>query len=295
MFDYSEYSDWFKYLEYSDWYKGAYIDKKAPVKAGRSFSLVHNAPKSNKAVFCIHGYTGYPGELTRPAVDLFKIGFDVYVPRLPGHGTSGDDFLHTTEKDWISVSINAVRYLVSQYDSVYVIGHSMGGAIATVVASEVKEVKRLVLAAPALAFDKKTLPANPNLVKFLSIFRHRIKKLWQPNPEYVMYYEDAPADDLYLGHEYWSWQYPKQLCALFRLMLVAGKKALGQISCPTLVICAELDNVVGSANSDLVLERLGGKAKRVDVENGTHYLFYDKDKKAEEKAVKAVIDFFLGN
>lgn len=282
----------FDYSVNPDWYIGVYHDKKAPVKAGRPFSLIHST-KSDKAVLCIHGYTGYPGEVVRPARDLFTAGFDVYAPRLPGHGTTGKDFFKSTAKDWVSVCINAAKSLANEYDSVYVIGHSMGGGIAAIVASEVPAVKRLVLAAPAVANFPRQLPMNPTLIGFISLFVHKVRHKWAPDPSYKMYYEDAPADDLYLGAEYWSWLYPRQLYHLFKLMVYAGNKCLPKIKCPTLVICSMKDQVVGTATSDLAMEKLECQKRRVDLENGTHYLFYDKDKSEEDKAVNAVLEFLL--
>lgn len=232
----------FDYSVNQAWYNGVYQDRKEPAKAGRSFSLVHGE-KSNRAVLCIHGYTGYPGEMVRPSIDLFNAGFDVYAPRLPGHGTSGKDFYRSNAKDWVTVAINATRDLVSRYDSVYLIGHSMGGGIASIVASEVPKIKRLVLAAPAVALYPKQLPMNPDLIGFISLFIHKVKHKWASDPSYRMYYEDAPNDDPYLGKEYWSWLYPRQLYHLFKLMLFAGEKCLPKIKCPTLVLCSMKDQV----------------------------------------------------
>lgn len=282
----------FDYSTQSSWYKGVYQDKKAPVKAGRSFSLIHKDSKSTTAVLCIHGYTGYPGELVRPARELYEKGFDIFVPRLPGHGTSGKDFLKTGGKDWVSVAINAAEDLANRYERLYVLGHSMGGGIASIVASKVKGVKKLVLAAPALAMDAKELPAKPSMIHFISFFCHRIKHKWHSNPDYVMYYEDAPSDDAYLGSEYWSWLYPKELYHLFKIMIYAGREALPNITCPTLVLCSMKDSVLGTAASELALKCLGGDKKIIRLENGTHYLFYDIDKKEEDKAVNGVVEFF---
>lgn len=281
----------FDYSVDSSWYEGVYQDKKAPVKAGRPFSLIHKDYKSSKAVLCLHGYTGYPGELVRPARELFDIGYDVYVPRLPGHGTSGADFYASSAKDWVAVCLNAARDLDGRYETLCVVGHSMGGALATIVAAEVPSVKKLVLAAPALALYAKQLPARPGLLHFVSFFMHRIKHKWAPNPQYVMYYEDAPSSDMELGAEYWSWLYPKQLYSLFNLMLFAGGNEIKKIKCPTLVICVEKDQVLGTATCDLAMDRLCSEKKLIRLENGTHYLYYDIDKKDEEKAVNATIDF----
>ena len=119
----------FIYSVNDSWYDGSYKDKKEPCKAARPFSIIH-PEKSDKAVLCIHGYTGYPGEVVRPARDLYEAGFDIYAPRLPGHGTSGDDFSKVKYQDLISVPIKAAKDLLGRYKEVYVFGHSMGGGIA---------------------------------------------------------------------------------------------------------------------------------------------------------------------
>jgi len=55
---------------------------KAPVrKSARPWAMIHEEAVG-KAVLLCHGYTGYPGELIRPGIDLFAAGFDVYSPPL---------------------------------------------------------------------------------------------------------------------------------------------------------------------------------------------------------------------
>ncbi len=278
-----------KYSVPSEWYEGFYKDEKEPCKAGRSFSIVHE-DKVESCVLLIHGYTGYPGEMTRPATDLYKAGLDVYVPRLPGHGTSGKDFLNTSEKDWVGVAEKAAISLSGEYSNLYVLGHSMGGGISAIVSSRVKEVKKLVLACPAVASEAKKLPARPGLLKFISFFRKTIPTKWQSDPDYVMYYENAPADDLYLGSEYWSKLFPKELSSLFKIMLDGGK-ALKDVQCQTLAIGSENDRILGTAPINLIKSEMKCPLETLILKNASHYLFYDKDKAEEERAVERVVQF----
>ena len=76
----------------TDWSRDFYCDKGPVIPAARPFTLLHE-PRAEKAVLLVHGFTGYPGELVRPAEDLYEKGFDCFVPRLPGHGTTGKDFI----------------------------------------------------------------------------------------------------------------------------------------------------------------------------------------------------------
>ena len=274
----------YRYSVPLSWYDGAYQDRTAPCKAARPFTLAHKGG-SDKAVLLIHGYAGYPGELVRPARDLFDHGFDVYVPRLPGCGTTGEDFARSSGRDWLAVATNAARDLRNRYATLHAVGHSMGTALLMLVSGSV-HFDRIVLAAPAVS-DKKP----PLSLKALSLIRRRIPKEWHSDPSYVLYYEDAPADDAYLGREYWSWNYIRQSCELLRLMHEAGRKA-PSIDAPTLIIAGGEDLVVGPGPARLLDRTLSCEHRLVKIDECTHFPFYDRDKEGEDKAVKAVLDWF---
>lgn len=281
----------YRYTDFAPWYEGAYKDQKKEVKAARSFEIVHE-PKSDRAVLIIHGYTGYPGENVRPARDLYQAGFDVFVPRLPGHGTCAKDFRKSRYTDWIKVIDNATVDLLSRYKELYLVGHSMGAGIATIVGKMHSEVKRIVLAAPAMSDTPWHLPSPPFVVKFVSLFLKKWPIKWHSDPEYVMYYEDAPADDEYLGSEYWKWIYPPMIVNLYKVMLQGGKDIM-DLEMPVLTISGGKDQITGGTRiSDFIMrDKKKGIMRHTHIENATHYLFYDKDKDAEEEAVRAVVDF----
>ena len=274
-------------MQYSvpeNWYDGAYKDTAPVIRAARSFRITQG---SRRAVLLIHGYCGYPGELVRPAEDLAKAGFDVFVPRLPGMGTSGMDFLSSSSADWEKVVSNALSDLNTVYRTVSIVSHSMGTLLA-LLAAEKHSVDRIVLAAPAFSI--------PSLrkwqVKMASLFRKDIPIKWQGNPQYKMYYEGAPCDDETLGREYWSHLYPSRLLDLEnlrrRVMRIRGLDA------GVLVIACMDDRVtdpIGCEN--FIADHPGIHTSLVRIEGATHYVYYDIDKSAEEKAVEATVDFLL--
>jgi carboxylesterase len=166
----------------SDFAEHHYQDKAPVRKSARPWAMIHEEAVA-KAVLLCHGYTGYPGELIRPGTDLFAAGFDVYCPRYPGHGTSGNDFLASRAEDWIGTAYDAFAYLAQRYEHVSVVGHSMGGAIATIIA-DAFDADTLALLAPALV-----IPSLP--VMQVRLLRHVIRRKkvdWQPDPDYRFYY-----------------------------------------------------------------------------------------------------------
>ena len=270
------------------WYDGVYKDKKACCSAARSFSLVHEKP-AKECWLIIHGYRGYPGEFVRPAEDLFNAGYDVFVPRLPGHGTCGDDFTRTRGDDWMGLAKNAADDLKTRYSKVHLLGHSMGTAMAAIIGCPDKKIGKIVLVCPSFENKEMTLKARV-ILKLVSPFRKRLNCKWHPSSKYHLHYENAPCDETYLGGEYWRYYFPRQLGDYYRIM----KRGLGAVAMyphEHLVICPDLDGVISVPSVALYRAALGKRANVVMISDGTHNLFYDKNPQAEEDAVTAVLDF----
>ncbi len=264
------------------WYANCYQDKGAVIPAARSFSIEDGA---KKAVLLIHGYAGYPGELVRPAIDLAKEKFDVFVPRLPGHGTTGVDFQAVTLNDYMSVLENAYLDLASRYEEVYLLGHSLGTLLVVELAKKFK-TKRIVLAAPAF----KIKGVNLVELKALSLVKTDLKKEWKPDHRYHLHYENAPQDDVTLAQEYWSHIYVKKLIEAAELAKRAQQDFKHLVGTEVLCLLAQHDDLV---NNDIT-SFLPDGAEVSLIKGATHFMYYDIDPECEEEAVKESVEFLKG-
>ena len=274
-----------------EWYKNCYIDKGAECSASRSFSICHSDNKE-KAVLLVHGYAGYPGELISPAEALFLSGYDAFVPRLPGNGTTGDDFLSSSSSDWLTLCRNALDDLFRRYEKVSIVGHSMGGAICAILLNEYPQINRAVLTCPAImvnGLDDKTISG----LKLVTKLKKRIKQDWHSDSAYKMHYKNAPCDDEYLGKEYWSYMFPKEMIELSKIAKEA-KESIKSITVATLVIRAGNDALVPHSAIEYIKEN-NSKIKIVTIENATHYIYYDKVDGTEEKAIEETVAFLNSN
>ncbi|MCH3907557.1 MAG: alpha/beta fold hydrolase [Sphaerochaeta sp.] len=274
-----------------DWSAGWYQDKAPVRRCARPWKMVHDAP-SDVAVLLCHGYTGYPGELIRPGIDLYDAGFDCYAVRYPGHGTSGDDFQRSGREDWLGTAENAYQDLASRYHEVYLVGHSMGGSVAVLLSSRHPEVKKMALIAPALVMKSLATGWRKFQLTFAQVFSpKKIAVPWNRDPGYHFLYEGDPDDDAYLGSQYWSWLFPRKVWDLHR-MCVEAVKALDAVKADTLVLTGGKDDAVDRKAGEMVAAKPLGKNRHVHLPNATHLIPYDKDKASQDQGMGEIVTWF---
>lgn len=108
--------------------------------------------RKKTAILFIHGFVGgnydfdnFPNEL-----QIHK-NFDIFTYTLPAHEKT--TVKNVKYEEWIEESINQINFLLNnKYKNIYIIGHSMGGVIATHLASIYPQIKKLVLVAPAFRY-----------------------------------------------------------------------------------------------------------------------------------------------
>ena len=118
------------------------------VVGGEGFVLER---KGAPAILLLHGAGDTPQTLRYLADGLHTAGFHVEAPLLPGHGRRLSDFARITADMLINAAKVHYETLRSERDWVGLIGVSMGGAIAVVLASEAPQLPALGLVAPYLA------------------------------------------------------------------------------------------------------------------------------------------------
>jgi carboxylesterase len=239
-----------------------------PIMAGAEPFSATSGPYG---VLVLHGFTGNPGSM-RPLAEAFAdAGFSVELPLLPGHGTSVDDMLGTTFRDYSAAAEQAYTELAAHCDRVVVAGLSMGGTLALWLASHHPELSGLVLVNPMV---------EPAAESFVEMMRGALEggtdripgigsDIARPDtPEGA--YAETPIEPL------------------LSLLAAVSELAphLGQIHVPLLLLSSRTDHVVPTSSGDLLAERYGGPVERVFLENSFHVATLDNDaQEVEERAV----------
>ncbi len=107
------------------------------------------------ACVVVHGFTGSPYEMRPFAERLAARGVHVDVPLLPGHGTSVEDMSRTSFPDWVAGAEAAYLGLVARHRRTFVLGFSMGGLIALMLAARHNVDGVIVVSAPLRVRDPR--------------------------------------------------------------------------------------------------------------------------------------------
>ena len=127
-------------------------DKLDPL--GRSRLLSHGN-RTRGAIVFFHGFTNCPQQFVDLGTRFFESGYNVYIPRMPGHGmldkmtTALED---VSLDDLANAALNAARFAAGLGDRVHVAGISMGGLLAAYLGEQVPLAGATAIA-PFLAID----------------------------------------------------------------------------------------------------------------------------------------------
>lgn len=209
------------------------------------------------AILAVHGYNGYPKDLLYIGEALNQQGFTVAIPRLPGHGTNASDFHETDSQDWLRHAADCYLNLRAEYDTVHLLGFSMGGLLTLLLASRFP-IDRMALISPAILHLKWTIKLTP----LLKYFVKKQKRDWVD--------ESTDPDRLFLAREYWRWYYVQMGVELLKLQKITKKK-MPHVSCDTMIIVSQKDEAVPVRAADYIFSRIASPVKKtVVLENSPH-------------------------
>ena len=205
--------------------------------------------KVRKAVLLIHGFAGGTYDMESLAWRLQKcLLFDVYQFTLPGHASKAN----CTYKDWVKSTEEKVETLIKYgYSDIYVVGHSMGGVLASYAAGKYPEVKKVVLAAPAF----KCIGNKENF---------SIKKATSIMFDYGL------SEILFRGFE----RLPISAINEFMTLISKYQDTAKKIKVPILIFQGLKDNIVPKESSEFVFDNVKSKIKGiVYLERSNHDIF----------------------
>ena len=225
-----------------------------------------------KAILLIHGFAGGSYDYGDLGNDLQVYrNFDVFTFTLPGHDKLKIN--NVTKEDWIKAGEKQIEKIIKNgYKSIYIIGHSMGGIIASHLASKYKEVKKLVLAAPAfkyLSFKEDKIDIVESIKKVPKLF--------------IDYDSDIVISRILKA--------PILTIKEFMDLAETHTNDVKNITIPTLILHGTKDELVPVDSVNYVYDNIGSSSVTlIELNEITHEVFTN-DRYEEIK--KIIINFFI--
>jgi carboxylesterase len=218
---------------------------------------------NSRGVLLLHGFGDTPQTLRQLALELHSAGYDVKVPLLPGHGTVVADFLASRSRDWLDFARSELAEMKRNCERVALVGLSMGGALASILASENPDTPALVLLAPYLE-----MPAIPRLAaSTFWIFGDWPMQSNSPNS-----IRDPAERAKNVGYGVYSRRLLFELWKLARL----AHESLSHIVAPTLIMQSRTDPRIGNKAAEHAYAALVSTDKKlVWMENTGHIITVD--------------------
>jgi carboxylesterase len=220
-----------------------------------------------RAVLVLHGFGDTPQSVRSLAHQLHAGGWTVRVPLLQGHGGSLRDLMHGRARHWLADARFALAELQRDASSVTIVGQSMGGALATILAVEAR-VAAMVLLAPFLRLP----PRAARIATFHWFVSPFVRTIRSRTEQSIL---DPEARRRALGRGITSPRLLHELSIIVR----QARKASPMVTTPTLVIHSRQDPRVDVADAEHAFTRLGTTRKKlVWAERSGHVLTVDFDR-----------------
>jgi len=225
----------------------------------------------DRALLLLHGFSSSPA-VFRAMLPELTMYDAVVAPVLPGHADSITAFANTKANDWLSAAESACSVLVNDYQSVDVMGVSLGGVLACHL-SQRFPLNRLYLLAPALS-----LKMNVSITLRLAHVLHYLGFRFLRNKGGGIHTQ---------GHQELTYRQLPIESVIEILTLINDFKFVPP-TCPTDLFVGRFDDVV---NSPFVVERFANLPNVTIhwLEHSAHVLPLDGDIEAIVACIKSYL------
>jgi len=213
------------------------------------------------------------------AVRFAEDGHSVELPLLPGHGTKIEDLVPTRFDDWYRAASAAYLELAGRCERVVVVGLSMGGTLATILAIEHEPAGLIVI-------NPQVTPP-PDAV--IDVIRGLVDEGVATIPAIGGDIAKENTEEL----AYAATPVVALMSFVERCQSLSGE--LAGVTCPVLVFTSTEDHVVDPVSSDVLAAGVSGPVERVALEHSFHVATLDHEAKLiEDRACAFVAEVAKG-
>ena len=220
-------------------------------------------PGNEHGVLLLHGFTGSVAHMRPLGNALRDKGYSVRGINLPGHALDEKAMGETNGEQWLAAAKEAAYDMQGMYKTLTVCGFSMGGALALLVAEEMKLDACATISAPMAVKNKLMALAGV------------IAPLY---PRVAWRVRDDEAEQLDAAYDYRYSGFPTAKAADLNRLIGEARKGLSAIHCPMLCIQSGADETIWEKSADYILNGVSSTEKeKVWLEGVPHTCVISKE------------------
>lgn len=230
---------------------------------------------NGEAFVLLHGFTGSPAHFRPLGAKLHEAGYTVIAPLLAGHGRQLEALAEVRRDDWIRDAVDAARE-VGDHHRLHLVGLSMGGLVAIVIARRTKAATLTTINSPVVFRDRRIRFSR--IVRFVKPeFRWPEDPAPDLDPEVAPYWIHTPGFPLIATAE------------LFSLSREA-RRAAHDVDIPAVVIQSRSDDTTHPRSGPILHRALGGSSTLVWLENSRHNALFDDGRHVIERSIRRLVE-----
>ncbi|GEL07504.1 alpha/beta hydrolase [Salisediminibacterium halotolerans] len=217
----------------------------------------------------LHGFAGSREDIQEIETHFTeKTNWLVYVPDLPGHDGTKDSLKAVTYKHWLLKAKYALEELLERCDTVYLIGFSMGGVIASYLSVHYRVDRLVLISAAAFYLNPKQLASD------LTGWAVEGLRGELSEDEYYLLYRDKLQNT------------PVKATIEFAKMVRKIRPHFSEISVPTLIIQGEKDGLVPVKSAEYIYNEIRSEDKEIYFfPEAKHYIWHSGEKESLLKRI----------
>ena len=200
-----------------------------------------------------------------------RTGMTVWLPALTGYGTRPEDLYDITFDDWLADARAGIDRLKQECSRLFVVGHSLGGLLTLLLASERKEINAIVTWAAPFAVQYRLINLLPIIIR-IPLLRRAIPDRHPTDPSGKL------REQGWIGYDW----IPTVIGLVARDGMKRMKMALTDVTCPTFIIQGTEDKAITENSAERIYEAISSEKKETwIVEGAGHAIMNHEGTKAD--------------